>query len=136
MQLCPCCSTKLYNECCFPLHKREREASNPLELMRSRYCAYAFNLPDYIIETTHRNNPSYETNRLNWELAIDQFCRETTFLKLEILEHIQNLQEGYVTFQAFLERKSKDVSFQERSHFVYENSKWFYLNGTTKPIKK
>ncbi len=136
MQQCPCNPDHLYTQCCYPLHIGEKKAQDPLELMKSRYSAYAMKLPIYIIETTHPKNPAYEEDHLNWELSLDKTCSETLFLKLEILEHTHNENEGYVTFKAYMEKLGQDISFQERSRFIFENSNWYYLDGRVKPFKR
>ena len=38
---CPCGSGTPYDACCGVLHRGERQAATPEELMRSRYSAYA-----------------------------------------------------------------------------------------------
>lgn len=121
MQACPCQKDRFYNECCYPFHIGEKEPKDPLELMKSRYSAYALKLSDYIIETTHPNNPHYDRDLARWKVSIDEFCYNTLFLNLEILSHSYNKSEGYVTFKAYLEQKGQDVSFEEKSHFIYEN---------------
>lgn len=136
MQACPCQNDHLYKVCCYPFHIGERQPQNPLELMKSRYSAYAMKLSDYIMDTTHPKNPQYETDRAHWKAQIDQFCYQTIFLNLEILSYSHNHYEGYVTFRASLEQKGQDVSFEEKSHFVYENSQWMYLNGQVKSLAR
>ena len=63
---CPCGTGLRYSECCKPIHKGLREAADAVELMRSRYSAYARSLVDYIIKTTHPDNPSYKKDRDQW----------------------------------------------------------------------
>jgi len=53
---CLCCSGKEYAACCQPLHEGALPA-DALALMRSRYNAYALQLPRYILQTTHPDNP-------------------------------------------------------------------------------
>lgn len=136
MQKCPCNTDHLYKECCYPFHIEEKSPKTPLELMKSRYSAYALQLEGYIIDTTHPENPRYEKDRVNWELSIEKFSQETLFLRLEILEHTHEGNEGYVAFRAFLERKGEDTSFEERSKFIFENNQWYYLNGEPKSFKR
>ena len=135
MQQCPCSPEHQYKECCYPLHIGEKKAHDPLELMKSRYSAYAMKHPIYIIDTTHPKNPEYQKDYLSWELLLDKYCSETLFLKLEILEHTHNQKEGYVTFKAFIERFGQNVAFQERSCFICENLNWYYLDGVIKHFK-
>ena len=59
--LCPCNSGKKYSNCCKTLHDGVFPES-ALSLMRSRYSAYALQKSEYIIHTTHPDNPNYEKN--------------------------------------------------------------------------
>lgn len=134
MQTCPCNPNSLYKECCYPFHIALKSPKTALELMKSRYSAYALGLSDYIMQTTHPKNPHYNPDKINWELSIDKFSNETLFLKLEIIEHTESRNEGYVTFIAYLESKGHNASFKERSHFIFENNKWYYLDGVYKSL--
>ncbi len=121
--LCPCCSGKSYAECCEPFHKGALPAT-PLLLMRSRYAAYALNLPDYIIETTH---PSSKRKPLaQWREGIVQFSTHFQFTGLDILE----VGEGSVTFTAHLTHAGSDASFSEKSGFQKVEGRWLYHSGT------
>ncbi|MCW2817566.1 MAG: sec-C motif containing protein, partial [Marmoricola sp.] len=44
---CPCGSAA-YDTCCGPLHRGERQAGTPEELMRSRFAAYAVGDTAYV----------------------------------------------------------------------------------------
>ncbi len=118
---CFCHSGKPYAECCQPFHKGKRP-QNALQLMRSRYSAYARWLPSYIIATTHPDNPSYCENPAVWAKEILQFCRSTQFAGLEILEFMDGDEEAFVTFVADL----KEASFKEKSRFVKVEDRWLY----------
>ena len=121
---CPCHSGKKYAECCKPYHDSD-SAPTPLQLMRSRYSAYALGLSEYIINTTHPKSPYFEKDRKKWRSAIDQFCRETRFLGLEIHAH----QDDWVSFTAHLEQHGKKILLQEKSHFQKVDGKWLYVYG-------
>jgi hypothetical protein len=54
---CPCGSRLLYKQCCQPYHDKKALPPTPEALMRSRYSAYSLNIVDYIVETTHPENP-------------------------------------------------------------------------------
>jgi SEC-C motif-containing protein len=97
--------------------------------MRSRYSAYAYQLPLYIIQTTHPKNPRYQENKSEWTKDILQFCRETKFESLEVLEFTDGAIQAYVTFHAHLSQKGSDVSFIERSEFLKEEGRWYYYDG-------
>ena len=76
MQLCPCHSQLPYEECCGKFH-RGALPKNALELMRSRYSAYALGLVNYIIETTHTENPHYRRDFSSWKKELKVFCKQT-----------------------------------------------------------
>lgn len=120
---CPCCSGKIYSECCKPYHDGN-PAPTPLALMRSRYSAYALGKANYIIQTTHPNSPYFEKDRKKWKKAILEFCQTTQFLKLEIL----GSGENWVHFIAHLGHTNLD----EKSHFEQINGKWLYVASLPK----
>lgn len=128
MEKCPCFSGKSYQECCQIYHKGEIP-KNPTDLMRSRFSAYALNLPDYIIETTHPANPHYSDNKLIWKRSLKAFSENAKFQNLEILDAKGNETGGTVTFIATLSQKGKTTSFTERSYFEKIEGKWLYLSG-------
>lgn len=131
MKPCPCHSGKLYSECCQLFHDGALP-QNALQLMRSRYAAYALQLPDYLINSTHPTYPGMIQNRDEWRKQILHFCRNTRFDGLQILEFQEGSPVAYVTFFAKLSQKGRDVSFTEKSRFEKVNDKWFYQTGELK----
>lgn len=117
---CPCHSNLPYSSCCKPFHNNKLLPKTALELMRSRYSAYALTLIPYLNDTSlHKTNPK----------EIEQFCLNSSFTGLEILEHIDGEEEAYVTFIARLMQNKTDVSFQEKSRFIKVNGRWIYESG-------
>lgn len=125
---CPCTSGKFYDACCKPFHEGVH-APNPLLLMRSRFAAFALNLPDYIIETTHPMSPQVSENRFEWKRSISRFSKTTTFQKLEIFDYKEQGSQGTVTFCAHLLQEGQDASFTEMSHFEKIKGRWLYRQG-------
>ena len=125
---CPCGSKILYKDCCKPLHLGKLP-KNALELMRSRYSAYALCLSDYIILTTHPENPQFCTDRSTWRQKISEFCVNTKFEKLEVLDFQEKDNRATVLFVAHLTQNEKDISFKERSLFEKLDDRWLYKNG-------
>jgi SEC-C motif-containing protein len=124
-KLCPCNPQLLYENCCKPYHLG-RSAETALILMRSRYSAYAFNLPGYIIRTTHPQNPHYFPDKKEWQRSISSFSKNCHFNRLEILE----VTETTVTFTAHLTtKKGGEATFTEKSTFAKINDQWLYLSG-------
>lgn len=125
---CPCCSGKDYEACCQPFHKGELP-STALELMRSRYAAYALNLPLYIIETTHPASPEFSEDLSKWKRGISSFSLNSKFEKLEVIDFQENGPVASVTFIAHLKQKGQDSTFTEKSYFEKIKGKWLYRVG-------
>lgn len=117
---CPCCSGNSYSECCKP-HHNGTPAPTPLALMRSRYSAYAEGKVDYILETTHPESPYFEQDRKKWRAAVFEFCKNTQFLKLEIID----AKDDFVHFIAHLKQKAPFL-LEEKSLFQKLEEKWLY----------
>ncbi len=117
---CPCYSGKPYGECCGPFHQG-KSPEKALELMRSRYSAYALGLADYIIQTTHPQNPNQSSRE-----DILTFCRQTEFTGLNILDFQEGEKISYVTFKAHLRQNGQDVPITEKSEFEKIDGKWKY----------
>ncbi|OCL94103.1 hypothetical protein AAX29_00646 [Aliarcobacter thereius] len=127
--LCPCGSLKKYKKCCKIFHDNIKFPSNALELMKSRFSAFAFLRSDYIMKTTHKKNCDFSLDTLAWNKDIEQFCKNTSFKELEILDFIDDDFESFVTFKANLYQNKKDLSFIEKSRFLKENNIWLYVDG-------
>ncbi len=125
--LCHCNSGKFYINCCKILHEGAYPY-NALSLMRSRYCAYAHHLAEYIIRTTHVN-PHYNPDHSQWTQEILHFCQTTKFQKLVIIDFIDGAVEAYVTFQAHLIQDNVPIILKEKSHFKIVGKQWLYLDG-------
>lgn len=126
---CPCGSTKKYKKCCKTFHDNISIPKTALELMKSRYCAYAVSNANYIISTSHEKNIDFSTDLNSWQKDILSFCTNTKFERLEIIDFIEDEIESFVTFKAYLFQNNQDVSFVEKSRFLKENDKWFYVDG-------
>lgn len=129
--LCPCGTQKLYGVCCKPYHLGALP-ENALLLMRSRYTAYALKLADYIIQTTHPRNPSYNLNFQEWRQAILHFCENTRFEGLKIVEFVDGEKVATVTFTAHLKQGGQNASFTEKSTFEKVDKRWLYKDGVVK----
>lgn len=127
-QSCPCSSGKSYGDCCKPYHDG-KAAEHAELLMRSRYSAYALNLPDYIIATTHPASPQYTSNLFSWKRSIAQFSKTTTFRHLDVLDSKERGNVATVTFTAHMAQDGQDSTFTERSFFEKKDGRWLYLGG-------
>ena len=126
--LCPCGSSKHYPTCCKILHDG-KAAHNALELMRSRYSAYALGQADYIIQTTHPASTQYTTDHTQWKNEILNFSKSTRFEKLEVFDFQESGSVATVTFTVHLLHGKEDSSFTEQSYFEKFHGKWLYRGG-------
>lgn len=124
---CPCGSGESYGACCRVCH--QGQAKTALALMRSRYCAYALGLVDYILRTTHPKNQEAAKPLEERKKEIEQFCKMTIFKGLKILDTQEGEARGTVTFTAFLSQAGKDFTFTEKSTFEKVHGNWLYLSG-------
>ena len=127
---CPCSSSQPYSKCCQQYHKGAFPPS-ALELMRSRYSAYALGLCNYIIKTTHRSSPYYNSNHEAWLKELTLFSSQITFEKLEILDTELGETQAFVSFVAYLSKDGTDLTFSEKSFFLKDNHLWWYFKGKT-----
>ena len=126
--VCFCGSQKPYIECCRPYHEG-KEPETALALMKSRFSAYAMDLPEYLIRTTHPASPFFHNDEAVWKEELHNFCRTTRFEKLEVLDSKEKDDQAMVVFVAHLTRFKKDATFTERSLFEKVNGKWLYRRG-------
>lgn len=131
MQKCACDSGKDYKVCCEPYHSGQKP-ENALLLMRSRYAAYKMHNPDYIIQTTHPENPKKEKSDALWKKRVREFSEMTNFEKLEVLDFSDGVEKAHVTFTAHMVQNGSDVTFTEKSEFLKEEGVWLYFDGEIK----
>lgn len=111
---CPCGSPS-YAGCCGVLHRGERQAATPEELMRSRYAAYAVADTDYVWRTWH---PRTRPERVTHDPG-------TTWIGLEVLA----ATDDEVEFRAHHVSAEGPGVLHERSRFVRRAGRWFYLEA-------
>ena len=119
---CPCDSNKEYFKCCEPFLNGTKIATSALELMRSRYCAYAAANGKYLVDTTDKEN-RFESDA---ELIVNH-AATITWIKLEIVSATKN----EVEFKAYYQSRD-DESYHlhhEKSSFTFENEKCLYHSG-------
>jgi SEC-C motif-containing protein len=97
--------------------------------MKSRFSAFAVSNTNYIISTTHKRNTDFSSDLKSWTQDIINFSSNTRFDKLEILDYTDGEIESFVTFKATLFQENDDISFIEKSRFLKEDNKWFYVDG-------
>lgn len=129
-QLCPCQSRKKYQYCCGIYLSGKELPETAVQLMRSRYTAFATADVDYILATRHP-----DTRQENKRKQIANSLKNTSWLGLNIIDTSQGKKQdtiGYVEFVAIL--KTNEIKqIHERSKFVKVDGKWFYLEGEILP---
>lgn len=125
---CYCCSGKAFEACCQPFIDEINKPQTAEELMRSRYSAYAVIEVDYLRHTTH---PS--TRKCHTPQAIKEWAESSKWQKLEVISTTDGTakdKKGTVEFKAYyLDSKLKLHIHHERSNFIKELGKWFYVDG-------
>jgi len=124
---CFCCSGKKYSDCCQKFHLGG-VPSSIVELMRSRYSAYAIGLVDYILKTSYQLPKSMRKLEA-MRKEIMNFSNFTVFQGLEIIDFNQSEDSGWVIFHAILKQNDKDASFKEKSYFIKLDGRWLYTHG-------
>ncbi|WP_134321802.1 YchJ family protein [Cumulibacter soli] len=117
---CPCGAGE-YADCCEPLHDGARHEQTALELMRSRYCAYAVGNLNYVFRTWHpRSRPAQlEADDLEW-------------VGLDIIDTQQGTADdstGVVEFVAHYRYNGEPSFLRERSRFARRRERWVYVDA-------
>lgn len=118
---CPCGSGDVLASCCGPLLEGT-PASTAERLMRSRYTAFALGDADHLLATWH-----VSTRPTGIDLDDDLRWR-----RLVIVDRTGGGpfdREGVVEFEAFWSQGGERGSLRERSRFVREDRRWFYVDG-------
>ena len=125
---CFCGSKKDFSTCCEPIINGENKAITAEQLMRSRYSAYVVVETKYLILSSH-----FSLSKNQNEDDIKLWAEENKWQKLEIISTHKGQAEdsrGEVEFKAFyIDLEGKLQVHNEKSTFVKEGDKWFYLSG-------
>jgi len=115
------------------LHRGEREASSPEELMRSRYAAFALGLCEYLLRTLSADHPDRRLSEAAFVQELRRAHERQRFLGLRVIRASVDGDEGEVLFHARIFEKGVDRSFAELSRFVREVGAWRYASGAVIP---
>ncbi len=128
MSFCPCGSLLSERMCCARIISGSSEAATALELMRSRYTAFAKGSVNYLFETYVRewrdNNP--------YDQFANQF-QQVNWQELEIIGVFEGGSQhdtGEVEFVAHYEFRGAELSLHERSAFRKEDGAWRYVGAS------
>lgn len=126
---CPCDSKKNYLSCCEPFLTGKQIPENPEALMRSRYSAYTMANIDYIKETMRgKALVGFQ------EMDAKRWTKRVKWIKLKVFKSlIASLNTGYVEFEAIFVDGSRLKSIHEKSEFLFEKGRWYYMDGQHLP---
>ncbi|NJL48881.1 MAG: YchJ family protein [Leptolyngbyaceae cyanobacterium SM2_5_2] len=128
---CPCGSSHVYGSCCEPYCAGAAYPPTAEALMRSRYTAFSQGHIDYLIATHH---PTQRTPDQRRNLA--KTIETTTWLGLTVVstQHGQQTDRtGVVEFIAYYQDINRLGQVHERSRFVKQKDRWFYVDGDQLP---
>lgn len=119
---CPCGSGPDYAVCCgrYIEHWDEAPAPDAERLMRSRYTAFVRERRDYLLATWHGSTRPAQ-------LAFEPGCK---WLGLEVRDFaVRDAAAAEVEFVARYRLQGRAVRLHERSHFVLQDGRWYYVDG-------
>ena len=117
-----------YADCCgrFLDHWDTQPAPDAECLMRSRYTAFVQGRADYLLATWH---PSHRPASLDFDAAAQ-------WLGLEVRGHwVKDVDHADVEFVARHRLGGRAVRLHERSRFVREGGRWYYVDGDMPPVR-
>jgi SEC-C motif-containing protein len=120
---CPCGSGAGYAPCCGRWHEGPQRLQAPTAeaLMRSRYSAYVRGLTPYLLDSWHPSTRPAET------LQVEPLVQ---WLGLEVKrQHSTGADRAEVEFVARSKVGGRARRLHEKSRFVREQGRWFYLDG-------
>lgn len=123
---CPCGNGESFGDCCGPVLRQERRAGTAAALMRSRYTAFAVGDLEHLLRSWHAS-----TRPPREELA-ESLEEGLRWLRLDVLSTLQGgpfEDVGTVEFVAISKGPQGRQEQHEVSHFVREDSSWFYIDG-------
>lgn len=119
---CPCGLARPYTACCGRWHAgpQRLQAPDAEALMRSRYSAFVQLRADYLLDTWH---PSRRPPGVAFEPGL-------RWLGLQVKQHRRvDDDHAEVEFVARSKAAGRAHRLHERSRFVREGGRWFYLDG-------
>lgn len=121
---CPCGQPASLDDCCGRFLTGAAVPETALELMRSRYAAFATHAADYLI-VTHHPDTRGEVQRDE----VERFSRGATWLGLEVLATTDGRagdEQGFVEFVARYRRDGDEHLHHERSLFRRHQGRWHF----------
>jgi SEC-C motif-containing protein len=124
--LCPCGSSRQYEECCEPYISGKVAAETAEQLMRSRYTAYVRAAIDYLYDTTHpghRKGYDHEGTKV--------WAENSEWLGLEIISSSGGPSDsvGQVEFIARYRENETEHLHHEMGKFARHEGLWYFVEG-------
>ena len=119
---CPCLSGDAFGACCRRFLGGAEQAPTAVQLMRSRYTAFATGAAEYLLTTWH---PSTRPTTLE----IDGSLR---WYRLDIVRSERGGPldtTGLVEFTARYRADGERGELHETSRFTRERGRWYYIDG-------
>jgi len=119
---CPCLSGNVFGQCCGPLLAGDGLAPTAVQLMRSRYTAFAIGDAAYLLASWHPDTRP-------GSLELDP---ETRWYRLDILGTERGGpfdRDGTVEFRASYRSDDERGVLHELSRFTREGGRWLYVDG-------
>lgn len=124
---CPCGSGIGYDDCCGRFIAGRDQAHTAEQVMRSRYTAFVRQNANYLFATLHPSKRARDELR-----SLQKSFRGVSWTGLEILATELGAAgdtTGTVGFRAQFSASGQAGELHERSTFVQENGRWYYLDG-------
>ena len=122
---CPCCSDKLFTDCCKPVIADHSNAKTAEQLMRSRYTAFTLADNKYLMDSwslkTRPKEIHAEEDGIQWITLEVEKCEKGN----------SDDQDGFVTFTARFLSSGNLCRLHEKSSFIKDGGLWYYLDGVT-----
>jgi SEC-C motif-containing protein len=123
---CFCGRPLPYAQCCGPYVEdfAGRPAPDAEALMRSRYSAFVLGRADYLRSTWHE---SKRPSKISFDLGVKWLGLEVRDVRVIDASHAE---VEFVARQR--DTSGRAVRLHERSRFVQETGRWYYLDGDWK----
>jgi SEC-C motif-containing protein len=135
--LCPCGSGQKFDVCCEPFLLEQASPKTASQLMRSRYCAYAMGVIDYLYQTSGprvRKEFDAENSR--------KWAESAKWNGMEIVKAEGGAETdttGTVEFIARYAVKENDFEHHEVAQFEKVDNTWTFIDGKifgTEPMRR
>lgn len=129
LDLCPCGSGVCYQKCCAPyLEGKKVVTDTPVNVLRTRFTAYAKANGEYILSSWHRDyRPKQKAKYLSLE------AKSCKFTKLEIIKTNINNDIAEIEYIARFRQGTNFGYMHELANFKMVNGQWFYTDGQMQP---